>query len=275
MVESSARSHADRFPRGSARVFWTTLATLLLPAALLAGAAALAPVSAAEAEAAGTANAAEAPAAKALFSTPHLANITHPVTLTYAFTRQGPDGFTDIVREDIKIIHPDGTKYVMFNFLSGDHHVFYPALDGYRGNPVFMVFLEHDVNEMRDETGIAAAWYRNRIRAAFLDGAEVKQEKVNLDGREVPATLVTLTPFKGEERFAQLPQIAAKSYRFVLSDAVPGGILEIAAEMPALPDQGLPARGERLVFQGVKDDPPEAAPTETAPQEAAPKGTTP
>jgi|BEDMetMinimDraft_2_1075160.scaffolds.fasta_scaffold01908_4 hypothetical protein len=196
----------------------------------------------------------DSPAVRALFETPHLATITHPVTLTYAYTRQGPDGFTDLVREDIKIVHPDGTKYVMFNFLSGAHHVYYPALDGYRGNPVFMVFLEHDVNEMRDETGIAAAYYRNRIREAFLQGAEVARTPVKFDGREVAATTVTLHPFRGDARFTHLPQIANKSYRFVLSDAVAGGILEIATDMPADPAEGLPERGEKLTFQTVADD---------------------
>ncbi len=191
------------------------------------------------------------PAQVSLFETPHLANIDHPETLLYRYTRQGPDGFTDHVAEDIKLVHPDGTKYVMFNFLTGDHHIFYPAVDDFRGNPLLMVFLEHDVDEMRAMTGVAAAYYRNRIRAAFIDKAEMTPAKVTLDGHEVVAQSITLRPFADNDRFAHMPQIQQKTYRFVLSKDVPGGFAEFATEMPADPASGAPAISEHLVFEKV------------------------
>ncbi len=188
------------------------------------------------------------PAQIALFETPHLANIDHPETLLYRFTRQGPDGFTDRVAEDIKLVHPDGTKYVMFNFLTGDRHIFYPAVDDFRGNPLLMVFLEHDVDEMRAQTGVAAAYFRDRIRAAFIDKAAIAATKITLDGHEIAAQSITLRPFADNDRFARVPQIQEKTYRFVLSKEVPGGFAEFATETPADPASGAPAISERLVF---------------------------
>ncbi len=194
------------------------------------------------------------PAQISLFETPHLANIDHPETLLYRFTRQGPNGFTDRVAETIKLVHPDGTKYVMFNFLTGDRHVFYPAVDDFRGNPLLMVFLEHDVDEMRAETGVAAAYYREHIRTAFIDKAEITTTKVTVDGHEVAAQSITLRPFADNDRFTHLPQIQQKTYRFVLSKAVPGGFAEFATEAPADPASGAPAISEDLVFDKAAPD---------------------
>ncbi len=187
----------------------------------------------------------------ALFETPHLANIDHPETLIYRFTRQGPDGFTDHVAEDIKLIHPNGTKYVMFNFLTGAHHVFYPAVDEFRGNPLLMVFLEHDVGEMRAQTGIAAAYFRNQIRAAFVDKAETAPTKITLDGHDVAAEQITLRPFADNQRLEHLPQIQKKTYRFVVSQEIPGGFAELATEEPGDQASGAPSVSETLRFDKV------------------------
>jgi hypothetical protein len=222
------------------------LPALCLPALCLLGLCLARPAGAADpAEAAKPLS----PAQISLFETPHLANIDHPETLLYRYTREGPDGFTDHVAEAIKLVHPDGTKYVMFNFLTGDHHVFYPAVDDFRGNPLLMVFLEHDVDEMRDATGVAAAYYRDRIRAAFIDKAVIAATKFNLDGHEVAAQTITLHPFAGNDRFARVPQIQQKTYRFVLSKDVPGGFAEFATEIPADPASHAPAISEHLVFE--------------------------
>lgn len=188
------------------------------------------------------------PAQIALFETPHLASIDRPETLTYRFTRQGPNGFTDQVVENIKLIHPDGTKYVMFNFLTGERHVFYPAVDDFRGNPLLMVFLEHDVDEMRAQTGVAASYFRNRIRDAFIDKAEIKPTTVTIGGHDISAESITLRPFAENERLEHIPQIQKKLYRFVLSKDIPGGFAEFATEEPADPAAGAPATSEELVF---------------------------
>src|SRR5579864_2368580 len=94
------------------------------------------------------------PAQIALLETPHLENIDHPETLQYRYRRDGAGAFTDSIAERIEKIHTDGTKYVGFSYLTGEHNVFFPAVDNFRGNPLLMVFLEQDVRELRDETGI-------------------------------------------------------------------------------------------------------------------------
>src|SRR5262249_48603697 len=73
---------------------------------------------------------------------------------------------------------------------------------------------------------------RNRIRRAFVDKAEMRRIAVTRGGATIEATEITVAPFEGDQRLARFPGLAAKRYRFVLADGVPGKVLEIAAEVP-------------------------------------------
>ena len=194
------------------------------------------------------------PAQVALFQTPHLKNVIHPETLAYRLERAGPDPLVDSVLIHVEKIHPDGTKYVSFDFMTGPHRLFFPAVDDFSGNPLLMLFLEHDVKEMKDQTGIAAAYFRDHIRAAFVDHAEVSGKSITFAGKTVAARLVTLKPFSDDPRLANLPSFRDKTYRFVLSEDVPGQIEMLAAEMPANPGTGSPAWSETITFVGEKPE---------------------
>ncbi|MDB5396824.1 MAG: putative secreted protein [Rhodospirillales bacterium] len=203
------------------------------------------------------ARAAEAPlspAQMALFETPHLKNITHPETLVYRLERAGPEPLTDTVNVNVEKIHPDGTKYVSFDFLTGPHHLFFPAVDDFSGNPLLMLFLEHDVLDMKSQTGIAAAHFRDHIRAAFVDRAIISDATVTFGGKNVAARLVTLKPFVDDPRLTNLPSFRNKTYRFVLSEDVPGQIDMLAAEMPPDPGSGAPAWSETITFMKEKPE---------------------
>lgn len=192
------------------------------------------------------------PAQIALFETPHLKNIERPETLEYGYRRDGAGGFADRIVERIEKIHPDGTKYVGFDFLTGEHHVFFPAVDNFHGNPLLMLFLDHDVREMRDTIGVTASHCRNRIREAFIDRARIADTEVTVDGKSVPARRITLQPFVDDPRFADVPEIRNKTYTFVLADKIPGMLAELSAEQPANQQTGAPALSERITFAGEK-----------------------
>jgi hypothetical protein len=194
------------------------------------------------------------PAQVALFDTPHLKNIAHPETLAYRLERTGPDPLVDTVLVHIQTIHPNGTKYVSFDFLTGPHRQFFPAVDDFSGNPLLMLFLEHDVLEMREQTGIAAAYFRNPIRAAFIDRADMAATTIPFAGKTVAARLITLKPFRDDPRLANLPSFRDKTYRFVLSEDVPGQIETLAAEMPADAGSDTPAWSETIMFVGEKPE---------------------
>jgi len=192
------------------------------------------------------------PAQLALFETPHLQNVSQPETLEYRYVREGGTGFTDTVAVDVKRINPDGTKNLSFRYLTGERQIQVPALDNFRGNPLLMLTLERDSQEMKDAVGLSSSFFRNKLREAFVSGASIKESSFDFAGKAVPAREITVHPFEHEDRLARLPSLQAKSYTFVLADAVPGGVAEILIQTPADATMQTPAFSQRTVFSGVK-----------------------
>lgn len=201
------------------------------------------------------------PAQIALFESDHLKSITKPVRLDYTFEHHGgADNFDDKVSETIREVHENGGKDVSVEFLSGEHQMNFPPVNGFHGNPVLMYFLEHDVVELHQATGGAASYFRNRIRRAFLDSADVHPTEVTVDGKTQSATEIVITPFRNDAQIARFPGVAEKSYRFVLCDAVPGTIYQISTSVPkpTAPTGGaVPAGfGETMTYSGERDATP-------------------
>ena len=192
------------------------------------------------------------PAQVALFETPHLRNVDRAETLDYGFTREGPAGFTDKVALHIRRVNPDGTKSLTFDYLTGERQVRFPELDNFHGNPLLMLTLERDVNEMKEALGLSTSYFRNKIREAFVTKAAITETSFNLDGAAVPARVITVQPFAGEQRLERIPSLQAKRYSFTLADAVPGMLAEIRIEIPADAKMDVPAFSQRTVFTGVE-----------------------
>src|SRR5258708_39228492 len=92
----------------------------------------------------------------ALFESDHLKSIGQPERLEYRFNRdtegdakdKAGGSYADHVDLDVRP-RADRKKDVWVDFLSGMHHMPFPPLAGFQGNPVLMFFLEHDVEEMQ------------------------------------------------------------------------------------------------------------------------------
>ncbi|HEX7968157.1 MAG TPA: hypothetical protein VF502_08055 [Stellaceae bacterium] len=197
------------------------------------------------------------PAQIALFESDHLKDISRPVRLEYAFQHRGGDAgdYADKVTIDIRDINRAGGKDVAVEFLTGEHRMNFPPVTGFHGNPLLMYFLEHDVVEMRDATGGAATYFRNRIRRAFVDAAEMHPVEVTVDGGKRSGTEIVIAPFRGDPHVGRIPGFADKTYRFVLCDAVPGAIYQISTA--ALGAGSAPkAFEESMTYAGEHDEKP-------------------
>jgi hypothetical protein len=108
----------------------------------------------------------------ALFESDHLAGFRYPSILDYLFRHDGRQPYADNVSLAIREVHPDGSKDVPVEFVSGDHRLDFAPVGGFHGNPLIVYFLEWDVLGMQQETGGSAFYFCNRIRAAFVDQAD-------------------------------------------------------------------------------------------------------
>jgi hypothetical protein len=188
----------------------------------------------------------------ALFESDHLAKIKSPATLDYKFQHTGSEPYEDSVALVVREVHDDGSKDVSVEFLNGEHRMEFSPVTRFRGNPLIMYFLEWDVRGMHKATGGSALYFRNRIREGFVDEAEMADASIIVSGRPEAATAITLQPYRhdpGTERYAAFRD---KSYRFVLSDAVPGKVYEIEASLSGGAEE-VPAVVDRVTFEGMRE----------------------
>jgi hypothetical protein len=223
------------------------LALFAMLAALAAGTAAAQPVS---------------PAETLLFETDHLAGLKAPATLVYAFRKESnvEPGFRDEVRLDLARV--GGKLGATLHFLSGEHKQEIPALEEAHGNPVLLGFLEHDIADMKRLTGGSASYFRKRIRMALAQGAEVTRQTITFQGKAVQAQAVRIQPYLNDPMHARFEKYLHKTYTFILSDQVPGGVYRLHTSLgkpdmvrtAAVPTTG-PVIDETLILTGVTHGP--------------------
>ncbi len=189
----------------------------------------------------------------ALFDTPHLESIAEPVALTYDFRHDAAEGeaFEDRVRMIVTEVGADGRKNLSFEYLSGSRQRPFAAIEGFRGNPLIMLFLQHDVEDMKQATGGPSGYFRNRIRNAFRDGAEVEALTVEHAEKTLAAKRITIRPFAADPNRDRFPEFAEKWYEFILAPGIPGGLYRIRSVVPSGAD-GVPLIENSLTYRDVE-----------------------
>lgn len=128
---------------------------------------------------------------------------------------------------------PVAQRSLAVDFLSGARKLDLGALEPGAGNPVILHFLERDVRQMQVQLGGQSNYFRRRIRLALADSATIERIEVTFAGRRVPADRITVTPFVDDPLAPRFRQQRTKRYRFTLSDAVAGGVVELRTTVEA------------------------------------------
>jgi hypothetical protein len=177
------------------------------------------------------------PAQVAIYKSNQIGSLSKNDVINYTFSRKGKIQAPLEDKASITIADEDaqGKKNIVVDFLTGDNHIDMPPYEGFKlGNPIWMVFLEHDVKEMSALTKGSTLYFRNRIRdgMASADKAVVTHTSITLGDQKFDATVVTLKPYVGVEHVESFKQFEQKSYQFVISAQVPGGIYSIKTVTP-------------------------------------------
>lgn len=196
------------------------------------------------------------PAEKAIFMTPHLANVKPPATLRYTYVKRGSiePGFED----EVKVLltpKPDRSCCVAkAEFLSAERRLALPEVEAAEGNPVVLYFLERDIREMNRLTKGQSAYFRKRIRMAVYQGAEIRDLTLPYAGKTVAARQITIAPYLDDPLRERFKNLWNKRYVFTLAEAVPGGVYAMRAS--ALGEAGAPPLiEEELVIEGAAPPP--------------------
>lgn len=153
--------------------------------------------------------------------------------ITYDFARRGSgaEPIADSVELRVTAVQADGRRDLEFNFLTGPNHVDFHPAKAFKGNPVTIHFLERDIREMIHRTGGNSGYLRNRIRQSFAS-PEIHPVRIEVDGRTIDATAITLTPFVDDPKAEDLRIFKNKRYELMYSDALPGGLYRIHTLVP-------------------------------------------
>jgi hypothetical protein len=210
-----------------------------------------------------TATAAAQPVSQAetlLFETDHLARLQAPASLVYAFrkTSNVEPGFSDKVQLDLA--DAKGKKKVSLQFLSGERKHDIPAVEDAHGNPVLLGFLERDIAEMKRLTGGSTNYFRKRIRMALADAAQVTREPITYGGKKLEGQAVRIQPYLNDPLHARFEKYVGKTYTFVVSGQIPGGVYQLRTSLgnpggnplaPGSPAAGALARSSPVIDESL------------------------
>jgi hypothetical protein len=248
-LRTEASPRASRVRNCPVRVAGAMLAAV---AALTQGAAGAQPIS---------------PAETLLFETDHLARLHAPATLVYHFRKVSnvEPGWSDKVQLDVA--NAKGKRSATLHFLSGKHKQDIPGLEEAHGNPVLLGFLEHDIAAMKRLTGGSTNYFRKRIRMALAEGAQVTPQSITWHGKAFQAQAVRIQPYLNDPLHARFETYIRKTYTFIVSEQVPGGLYQLRSSLgnpgaarpvagtaqvaPAAPAAGAPAIDETLTLVSV------------------------
>jgi hypothetical protein len=221
---------------------------------------ATAPVAAsAPASAASAAGELGAPSAaeKLLFVHPHLASIHEPRSLRYDYVAEAASAPRTTDHATLELRAGAGGRCCAshIDFLSGPNAIVLPDLDEPQGNPILLYFLESEVRLLERTTHGQAAHFRRRIRQALADAATVQDTTVRWSGKDVPAQVVRIAPFLTDPYRPRFEREATTEYAFVLSDAVPGGLVRLSATVPAAAASATPQAQRSLALADPQPQP--------------------
>jgi len=171
------------------------------------------------------------PAETLLFETDHLALVQTPAVLVYDFRKVSnvEPGFSDKVSLDLA--SKQGKTSATLHFLSGAHKHDIPALESAHGNPVLLGFLERDIAEMKRLTGGSTAYFRKRIRMALAQGADISKQTITYHGKPLPAQAIRIQPYLDDPMHARFEPYVHKTYVFIVSEQVPGGVYQLRSSL--------------------------------------------
>ncbi len=196
-------------------------------------------------------------AEQALFMDDHLAKLQPPLTLRYVFHRTGTleEAFDDKVNL-LLTAGPDGKCCtVRAEFFSGARAVPEPEVEGARGNPAILYFLERDLREMQRLTKGQPNYFRTRIRMAVYQGASVRNVTLPYRGQPVAVREISVSPYVDDPNRARFEKLANKTYVFLLSDAVPGGLYGIRTTINGESAAAAPLMVEEMLLDGAGRQP--------------------
>ncbi len=175
--------------------------------------------------------------ADAIYGADHLAGMPDKAVLVFDYRFEGSlleKPFDDNVLLDFTRHKEDRGFDVAATIFPGGQNLSIGPLSAAKVNPILLIFFQRDATQMSSGTGGSQHYFRNAIRRVLQTPDPDGRHAVTIEvgGRSVEAREIRFQPFVDDPNRARLHAYADKTYSFVLSEAVPGGIYEVRTETP-------------------------------------------
>ena len=171
-----------------------------------------------------------------VFEHKHLQNVDPGKEIVYKFNRtvSNPqmlgEPFSDDITLKIKAEKPDGGRDVDLQIYTGERARDLQQMPDRQHNPVFLVYFNQAVSSFGMLSGAKTPYLTRLFSVGFKEKSKVEPVKVDYKGKQVDAYRITMAPYKGDRNEAKMQGWESAQYVLVLSDQVPGQIVDLVAK---------------------------------------------
>ena len=191
-----------------------------------------------------------------IFEHKHLAKVEAGKQIDYKFNRTVSDekmlgqGFSDDITLKVTADKPDDNKALLLQIYTGERARDPQKLEKFSINPVFAVFFSQATSTFNQLAGGQV----NYLQKSFSDGwmkAKVEPIKVDYNGKQIDAHRISMTPFLGDKYETKMQGWESAKYVVVVSDQVPGEIVDLLATYHNRYPPAKLKLSERITLAGV------------------------
>ncbi len=170
-----------------------------------------------------------------IFEQKHLANVEQGKEVDYKFNRTATDPillgqtFSDTITLKVVAAKPTGEKDVDLQIYSGERARDLQKLPGLTINPVFIVYFDQAAATFSMLAGAKLPYLKNVFSTALKDKTKVEPVKVDYKGKTIDAYRISMNPYVTDEHAAKMQGWEGAQYVLILSDQVPGEIVDLVS----------------------------------------------
>lgn len=172
-----------------------------------------------------------------LFSTPQWAQAPVGSKIVYSYVKTTTDaqfgkGFEDTISLKLDKGDKPDERTVEVKMFSGMNAKPAGPFTSDVQNPVLLLVFEENVQELSKLFSANPRYLKNAIRKAWRDDAKIEDAQVMVDGKMVPGTRITVTPFVNDGEKDKMKGLEGMVYTVEIADSVPGNIADIDIYAP-------------------------------------------
>lgn len=188
-----------------------------------------------------------------LFSLPQWEQAPAGSTLTYGFSRKTKDpalgaSFDDHIVLKLGAGDEAHSRTADVKMFSGANAKAAGPFPSDQQNPVLLLVLENNVQELSKLFKANPRYLKNAIRKAWRNDAQIERTDITVNGKPTPGTRISVHPFAGDPEAGKMMGLDGMVYTVEIADSVPGYIADIDIHAPA---DGTPKFSETLRYEAI------------------------